>query len=283
MTAFEKELETKLRELIEIELETNTLLESEKDPFKTEEQEIKKLEQLAVAFEENKNRIDKKISDLKGLPAETDPIIYEKDLMELIQTAVSAEVQKNYGVYPENVKKQEDSPFEEELLLKNAVLKRNAKQLFDTTKQKIKVNHQRAENIKDYQSLKSSTGNVESKKTTIEEVDKEEVKKRTKLLGNYWSKTHTNLLFTATVIQDVTKTFNKIDFNDLDHALSQLNNDHEIERKKINPDSEDYYFSFRVASGVKSRIFYQIMPEDFGNKRIVITRIIKQYHTRVVN
>lgn len=79
------------------------------------------------------------------------------------------------------------------------------------------------------------------------------------------------------------RSFNQADFRELDRALKRLNNNENIKKRKLHPSSEDYYFSFGLSSGIEARIFYRLLPKDFGNRRRVITQIIKQYHTRFVN
>lgn len=284
MTAFDKELEGKIKQLLALEQEEKNLDKKNHSQLISKEEEIKQLEKLAIAFEQGRARIDKKIRELKGIPT-TDPTIYEEDLQKIIQQAVEIEIQKKYG---ELANEKEAKLVEKELILKNAIVKRKMKDSIASKNINRSGEHEKDQNIKDYKLLSvASTGKKEESfdkknKDTVVAIDSKELQVKCKLLGSYWNVTHSNLIFTSAVIEDVAKTFTQKDFIDLEDALNQLNTNQEIKRKKINPDSEDYYLSFRVSSGVKSRIFYQMMPEASGQNKMVITRIVKQYHLRYV-
>lgn len=113
MTAFDKELEGKIKQLLALEQEEKNLDKKNHSQLISKEEEIKQLEKLAIAFEEGRARIDKKIRELKGIPT-TDPTIYEEDLQKIIQQAVEIEIQKKYG---ELANEKEAKLVEKELIL----------------------------------------------------------------------------------------------------------------------------------------------------------------------
>lgn len=265
MTEFEKNLERELKKLNYLENQAvKEILQKSKEDKEVNDEEIKKLEALFDAYQQGQKRIQKYIDDLKGSFGSNEPYSYnEHELREIIRQLVEKELGKNSQ--DEKEKKEKTN-----LVLENAMAKRKIMK-------KARIVSQKDKRIKDYEDL-SRVGTVSSLKVS----DQEEHKKIT-LLGNYWREKHQNLLFTPVAIEDVAKTFRKAEFDNLDLALNRLNIEEDLERKKIHPDSDDYYFSFRTVKGVKSRIFYRMMPEDFGSQRIVITQIIKQYHTRSLN
>ena len=278
MTAFEKDFEKELEKINEVG--RNEINENSVGLKKENSEEIKRLEKMLATYEEGIKHIQRRLDELKGPNESKETTSYgEKEMKELIQELLEKELRKNQS--NEAVKK-DDSNLAENLILENAIVKRKMIK-------NDRNNYQKDRRIKDYKDLSRVSkapflkGSEESDLGGENLFKREESQEKMTLLGIYWKEVHQNLLFTSEVIEDVAKTFTKKEFVPLDQALDHLNNEEDLERKKINPTNEDYYFSFRTLSGVKSRIFYQIMPKDFGNRRIVVTRIIKQYHTRSVN
>lgn len=288
MTSFEKELEAKLKKTIESEFEAETFdpIKDEDKQLEKNEDEIERLEELAAAFEEGKIRIEERIRKLKGYPDKVDQAIYEKDLKELIKHIVQDEILKRReqrGLI------QKELSSDQELVLKNEILKRNLKEFGVTTNKYFNPDTKKEQNIKDYQKLlvKNKANDLEfateDSDISQSERNNRRLKDKKKLLGKYWSQAYSNLLFTSMVIEETVGSFNQADFRELDRALKRLNNNENIKKRKLHPSSEDYYFSFGLSSGIEARIFYRLLPKDFGNRRRVITQIIKQYHTRFVN
>lgn len=273
MTDFEKELEEELKKLIEVEMNTNKNIEQNENQKFLLNQKIKKLRELLLAYEDGQRRIQNRLTELNGFADLKVPLPYEKELKEIIQDAVAKEIQKEYV---REFDKKERPNSRKNLVLEDAFAKRKIMK-------NEKIINKKNQKIKDYRDL-SNVGKVSQSKSSAEGAtqNKANLKNKITQLANYWNKKYQNLLFSSTAVQDVAKSFSKPDFDNLDQALSRLNNEEELERKKTSPENADYYHSFRTSSGVKSRIFYQIMTEDFGNRRIVVRRIIKQYYTRFI-
>lgn len=284
MTSFEKELELKVKQLLNLKKEKSKITRDNQSNIIGNKNEIEKLEQLATTLEKELVRINQRIKELKGIPVEESNLSAE-ELQKIIQQAVKTEIEKEYQ---KDVNKKEEKKLEKELILKNAIVKREMKHTIGSKNKKQSAEYTKDQNIKDYELLSvASTSKKEktidkNKKEKIIDIDEKELKIRYKLLASYWNVTHSNLLFKSAVIQDVVKTFTQTDFIELDYALSQLNTNQGIKRKKIGLDSEDFYLSFQVASGIKARIFYQLIPDDLDKKKMVITRIVKQHNLRYV-
>lgn len=278
MTAFEKNLEKEINKLNAIEL--NEKDKELKDLEKEKEEEIIKLEKMQNTYEEGIRHIQKRLEELRGPVEVQETYPYdEEEMKEFIQLLVERELKKKF---PKENSQKEKINSEENLVIENAIAKRQkVKNLVNT--------NQKDRRIKDYRDLSRvgrASGLNESDEPDVQgqsDPEDEDIYKKVTLLGNYWKEKYQNLLFTSLVIDDVAKAFTQKEFLNLDRALGSLNNEKDLERKKISPENEDYYFSFLTLAGVKSRIFYQIMPKDFGNRRIVVTRVIKQYYTRSVN
>lgn len=273
MTSFEKELEIKLEKLIKLEINKNESSELVEKQLEGTNQKNENFEKSAFMFEEEKKKIEENFK--VGTKSS-----YNDSMKEVIQKIVEKEVKKNLAYYQEKEEK-EESVLQKDLILESVLARRRIKSLSNRNDDEKNLDYEKENTVKKYKKV-FKTIREDSGKISEVKVKNDEFENKKRIIIDYVKKAYINLTFSPEAIHYLTESLLEKDFSSLDEALNRLNKEIYLKKEKIDSENNNSY-RFKNSKGLESRIFYQFIPEIFGREKILISRIVKQYHTRLMN